>query len=198
MQITARKPANLVGFFQQITNFNKKSHSVKWKHKQITKTVKTFEILIKMHFLIECYYITGHQWGRKSLPGTNKDIRFSAFWIPLHLVSVKHQLFKNSEKGVKTGKAYRYRDQSGLPFYTKMEHWIPWGRKSHIGKKTHKKINFFVVFFCAKNDEGENCQQRKVLTSSPIRIAQFHEKSFFENTQNKVKSHVFEHKCGRA
>ena len=51
-------------------------------------------------------------------------------------------------------------------------------------KIKHKKINFFVVFFCAKNDEGENCQQRKVLTSSPIRIAQFHEKSFFKSTKN--------------
>ena len=61
-----------------------------------------------------------------------------------------------------------------------------------MGKKTHQKINFFVVFFCAKNDEGENCQQRKALTSSPIRIAQFHEKSFFKSTQNKIKSHVFE------
>jgi hypothetical protein len=53
----------------------------------------------------------------------------------------------------------------------------------HIGKKT-QKINFFVVFFCEKNDEGENCQQRKALTSSPIRIAQFHEKSFFKSTKN--------------
>ena len=54
-------------------------------------------------------------------------------------------------------------------------------RAIHIGAR---KINFFVVFFCAKNDEGENCQQRKVLTSSPIRIAQFHEKSFFKSTKN--------------
>ena len=131
MQITARKPENLVGFFQQITYFNNKSHSVKWKHKQITKTAKTFEILIKMHFLIDSYDITGHQWGRKSLPGTNKDIRFSAFWVQLHMVSVKHQLFKNSEKGVKTGKAYKYRDQSGILFYTKMEHGFPFERNSY-------------------------------------------------------------------
>ena len=48
------------------------------------------------------------------------------------------------------------------------------------------------VFFCAKNDAGGNCQQRKVLTSSPIRIAQFHEKSFFKSTKNQEKSHVFE------
>ena len=54
----------------------------------------------------------------------------------------------------------------------------------HIGKKKTQKINFFVVFFCEKNDEGENCQQRKALTSSPIRIAQFHEKSFFKSTKN--------------
>ena len=51
-------------------------------------------------------------------------------------------------------------------------------------KNKHKEINFFVVFFCAKNDEGENCQQRKVLTSSPIRIGQFHERSFFKSTKN--------------
>ena len=49
-----------------------------------------------------------------------------------------------------------------------------------------------MVFFCARNDEGENCQQRKVLTSSPIRIAQFHEKSIFQSTNNYVKLHVFE------
>ena len=48
------------------------------------------------------------------------------------------------------------------------------------------------MFFCAKNDEGENCQQRNALTSHPIRIAQFHEKSFFKSTINYVKSHVFE------
>ena len=65
-------------------------------------------------------------------------------------------------------------------------------RGIHIGKIKHKKINFFVVFFVQKNDEGENCQQRKALTSHPIRIAQFHEKSFFKSTRNYVKSHVFE------
>ena len=54
----------------------------------------------------------------------------------------------------------------------------------HIGKKKHQKINFFVVFFCEKNDEGENCQQRKALTISPIRIVPFHEKSFFKSTKN--------------
>ena len=51
-------------------------------------------------------------------------------------------------------------------------------------KIKHKKINFFVVFFVQKNDEGENCQQRKALTSSPMRIAQFHAKSFFKSTKN--------------
>ena len=48
------------------------------------------------------------------------------------------------------------------------------------------------MFSCAKKDEGENCQQRKALTSHPIRIAQFHEQSFFKSTKNNVKSHVFE------
>ena len=42
-------------------------------------------------------------------------------------------------------------------------------------KKKHKKQLLRGVF-CAENDEGENCQQRKVLTGSPIRITQFHEK----------------------
>ena len=69
-----------------------------------------------MHFLIDSYYITGHQEGRKALPGTKQDMRFSAFWVQLHMVSVKHQLFKNSEKGVKTGNLYTYNDQSGIPF----------------------------------------------------------------------------------
>ena len=85
-------------FFQQIAYFNKKSHSVEWKHKQITKCVKNFEILTKVHFLIDSYYIKGHQWGRKSLPGTKKDIRFYAFRVQLHMVHVKHKLFKNNEK----------------------------------------------------------------------------------------------------
>ena len=53
-----------------------------------------------------------------------------------------------------------------------------------ISVKIKHKKQLFVVFFCAKNDEGENCQQRKVLTSSPIRIAQFHAKSFFQSTRN--------------
>ena len=48
------------------------------------------------------------------------------------------------------------------------------------------------MFFCSRNDEGENCQQRKALTSHPIRIAQFHEESFFKSIKNYVKSHVFE------
>ena len=48
------------------------------------------------------------------------------------------------------------------------------------------------MLFCAKNDEGENCQQRKALTCHPIRIAQFHEKSFIKSTKNTVKSHIFE------
>ena len=51
-------------------------------------------------------------------------------------------------------------------------------------KKTHQKINSFVVFFVQKNDEGENCQPPKALTSSPMRIAQFHAKSFFKSTKN--------------
>ena len=59
---TARKPANLVEFFQQITYFNKKSHSVKSKHKQIAKSViKKLEILTKINFLIDSYNITRHQ-----------------------------------------------------------------------------------------------------------------------------------------
>ena len=69
-----------------------------------------------MQFLIVSYYITRHQEGRKSLPGTKQDMRFSAFWVQLHMVSVKHQLFKNNEKGVKTGNLYAYKDQSGFPF----------------------------------------------------------------------------------
>ena len=64
-------------------------------------------------------------------------------------------------------------------------------RGIHNGNKTQKN-QFFRGVFCAKNDEGENCQQRKALTSHPIRIAQFHEKSFFKSTKNYVKSHVFE------
>ena len=51
-------------------------------------------------------------------------------------------------------------------------------------KKTSKVQLFRGVFFCKKNDEGENCQQRKALTSHPIRIAPFHEKSFFKSTKN--------------
>jgi len=61
VQITTRKPANLVEFFQQITSFSKKSHSVKSKHPQITKPLKKLAIFSKMHFLIDSYDITRHQ-----------------------------------------------------------------------------------------------------------------------------------------
>ena len=65
-------------------------------------------------------------------------------------------------------------------------------RGIHIGKKETQKINLFVVFFLQKMMKAKNCQQRKALTSHPIRLAQFHEKSFFKNTKNYVKSHVFD------
>ena len=55
--------------------------------------------------------------GKKtSLPGTKKDIRFSVFRVQLHMVPVKHQLFKNNEKCVKTGNLYTYNDHSGILF----------------------------------------------------------------------------------
>ena len=54
-----------------------------------------------------------------------------------------------------------------------------------------EKYQLFRGVFCAKNDARENCQQRKALTSHPIRIAQFHETSFFKSTKNIVKSNVF-------
>ena len=57
-------------------------------------------------------------------------------------------------------------------------------RGTTLGKMETQKNQSFRCVFCAKNDEGENCQQRKVLTSSPIRIAQFHEKSFFKSTKD--------------
>ena len=53
----------------------------------------------------------------------------------------------------------------------------------HISKRT-LKVQLFRGAFCEKNDEGENCQQRKALTICPIRIAPFHEKSFFKSTKN--------------
>ena len=130
MQITARKPANLVELFQQITSFSKKSHSVKSKHKQITETFKICNFV--KNALFNRFPFHNQPPGKKtSLFGTKKDIRFSAFWIQLHMVPVKHQLFKNSEKGVKTGNPYTYSDQSGILFYTKMEHWFPFERNSH-------------------------------------------------------------------
>ena len=58
--------------------------------------------------------------------------------------------------------------------------------------KKRQKNQLFRSVFCEKNDEGENCQQRKALTISPIRIVPFHEKSFFKSTKNQVKLHVFE------
>ena len=66
----------------------------------------------------------------------------------------------------------------------------------HIGNRdTQKNQLVRGVLFCAKNDEGENCQQRKALTSSPIRIAQFQNMSCFKSTRNYMKSHVFEQAC---
>ena len=73
----------------------------------------------------------------------------------------------------------------------RLENRLPFERNS-ISKKDTQKIQLFRCVFCAKNDEGENCQQRKALTSHPIRIAQFHETSFFKSTKNMVKSNVFE------
>ena len=57
-------------------------------------------------------------------------------------------------------------------------------RGIHIGKNETQKNQLFRYVFCAKNDEGEICQQRKALTSHPIRIAQFHEMSCFKSTKN--------------
>ena len=54
----------------------------------------------------------------------------------------------------------------------------------HIGKKKTKTNQLFHGVFCEKNDEGENWQPPKALTSSPMRIAQFHAKSFFKSTKN--------------
>ena len=96
------------------------------------------------------------------------------FWVQFHSISLHQEAATNCQEFQKTWKSIAF-----------LEEFIS-------ATETHKKINFFVVFFCAKNDEGENCQQRKVLTSSPIRIAQFHEKSFFKSTKNYVKSRVFE------
>ena len=56
-------------------------------------------------------------------------------------------------------------------------------RGIHIGKNEQKN-RLLRDFFEQQNDEGENCQQRKARTSHPIRIAQFHEKSFFKSTKN--------------
>ena len=45
-----------------------------------------------------------------------------------------------------------------------------------------------MMFFCAKNDERENCQQGKVLSSSPIRIGQFQKMSPPKDPKKCVKS----------
>ena len=57
-----------------------------------------------------------------------------------------------------------------------------WEEFTSVNKKTKNQL--FRGVFCEKNDEGENCQQRKALTSHPIRIAQLHEKSFFKSTKD--------------
>ena len=80
------------------------------------KMCKKIEILTKVHFLIDSYYITGQQEGRKSLPGTKKDIRFFAFGVQLHMVYVKHKLFKNNEKSVKIRFSNEFQSKSGIPF----------------------------------------------------------------------------------
>ena len=67
----------------------------------------------------------------------------------------------------------------------------------HIGKKKTQKNKLFRCVFCAQNDEGENCQQRKVLTSCPIRIAQFHKMSCFKSTKNKIIERFWASTCGR-
>ena len=44
------------------------------------------------------------------------------------------------------------------------------------------------MFFVQKNDERENCQQGKVLTSHPIQIGEFQKMSLLKITKNKEKS----------
>ena len=59
-----------------------------------------------------------------------------------------------------------------------------WEEFTSVKKINTKNQLFRGVFFCAKNDERENCQQRKALTSSPIRIAQFQNMSYFKSIKN--------------
>ena len=76
------------------------------------------------------------------------------------MVSVKHQLFKNSEKGAKTGKAYRYRDQSGMLFTPKWNIDFLLGG-IHNGKKTQKNKLFRCVFLVKKTMKAKIVNNEK-------------------------------------
>ena len=68
------------------------------------------------------------------------------------MVHVKHQFFKNSEKGVKTGNLYRYNDQSGIPFRVFYENAWPNTTPSEaylIGFFNTQQNHYFFNNFCA-------------------------------------------------
>ena len=76
------------------------------------------------------------------------------------MVSVKHQLFKNSEKGVKTGKAYVQRSKWDS-FLHQNGTLISFGEEFITVKKKHKEINFFVVFFVQKTMKAKIVNNEK-------------------------------------
>ena len=102
-----------------------------------------------------------------------KNWKLTAFWVCFYLISWKLKKFKIVEKSVKTENLYTYSDQRGILFETQNPPNVAY---------------LIVMFFVQKNDERENCQQRKVLTSHPIEICEFQKMSLPKITKNREKS----------
>ena len=66
------------------------------------------------------------------------------------MVSWKHKIFKNSEKSVKTGNLYTYKDQRGILFETKIENWFPFEWNYIRYPENTKKSTFSLCFLCKK------------------------------------------------
>ena len=101
---------------------------------------------------------------------------------------LKTQNFKKQWKKCKNRKPLYVQGSKGYSFWDKNWKLISFWVELHSVSWKHKKINFFMMFFWAKNDERENCQQGKVLSSSPIRIGQFQKMSPPKDPKKCVKS----------
>ena len=94
------------------------------------------------------------------------------------MVSWKHKIDKKLKK-CKNRKPLYWQGSKGYSFWDKNWKLISfWNYIRYPENTTKNQLSHDV--FCAKYDERENCQQGKVLSSSPIRIGQFQKMSFLK------------------